>query len=551
MTLLLLLTFLSGLGWLIPNHYLPWLAAWGDGASIAWLFLCGIAALTQCKGFEIKTSRLLLSFLLVAMATIFLQTALGKIMFRGDGLMAALYVAVFFISIVLGFALKSEHLSVVWNGILWGWIAAASISVFIGVNQWLGVVQLGIFGVDLSQNMRPFGNLAQPNNFCTICFIGLCSTLLIRHRTGLHGAPSVLLAAIMLLGMASSQSRTGILQILLLLLALLIFGRRLNSRVSNPVALLAGGGAILLSFFWREISSFLLLPLPREFALDAGGSVRLSYWWAMTRAVLEQPIWGYGWNQVGMAQQYIALNVIPLNVYFDHAHNIVLDLLLWSGVPVGVVLIVVFCRWLIKTVKSAVDFERLMMLVFLGGVLVHGMLELPLEYAYILVPVGLMIGRLDEDVSGVVISRKGLIGFFALMGVVFLFVSIEYFKMEEGMRTLRIESAKIGVSGIKTTPPQSTLLDQLEAFQQFAATEAKAGMSEKEIERMRKVALRYGYPPVLFRYALALGLNGDPEEALKALRKICAIHSLENCEEAKQGWKILKTENPVLRQVDF
>ena len=123
--------------------------------------------------------------------------------------------------------------------------------------------------------------------------------------------------------------------------------------------------------------------------------------------------------------------------------------------------------------------------------------------------------------------------------------------MEEGMRTLRFESAKIGVSGIKTTPPKSTLLDQLEAFQQFAATEAKAGMNEKEIERMRKVALRYGYPPVLFRYALALGLNGDPEEALKALRKICAIHSLENCEEAKQGWEILKTENPVLRQVDF
>jgi len=92
-------------------------------------------------------------------------------------------------------------------------------------------------------------------------------------------------------------------------------------------------------------------------------------------------------------------------------------------------------------------------------------------------------------------------------------------------------------------------LTQLEAFLQFARIEAKPNMPPEQVDWMRKVALRFGYPPVLFRYALAAGLNGQPDIARQTLERICRIHPPQRCEEAQQGWTALQAQYPQLAAI--
>ncbi|QDL35936.1 hypothetical protein [Rhodoferax sediminis] len=98
-----------------------------------------------------------------------------------------------------------------------------------------------------------------------------------------------------------------------------------------------------------------------------------------------------------------------------------------------------------------------------------------------------------------------MLSFTALLGVVFVGVATDYLKAEDNYRTLCMESARIGVDRIVT--------------------------------------------PVLFRYALAAGLNGQPEVARDTLARICRIHEPKRCVEAREGWAALQVRYPQLAGV--
>lgn len=61
-------------------------------------------------------------------------------------------------------------------------------------------------------------------------------------------------------------------------------------------------------------------------------------WHQMLLAIKEQPLLGYGWNQVGVAQLSVYLDY-PTTEWTEHSHNILLDLLIWNGIPLGILII--------------------------------------------------------------------------------------------------------------------------------------------------------------------------------------------------------------------
>jgi hypothetical protein len=132
------------------------------------------------------------------------------------------------------------------------------------------------------------------------------------------------------------------------------------------------------------------------------------------------------------------------------------------------------------------------------------------------------------------------------LAVLLGFIGHDYLQAEQSFRTLRMESAKIGVSGLQTPPPHLLLLNQLEAYQTFVHTEARAGMSPKEVETMRRTAERYPTPPALFRYALIAGLNGQADTAALTLKRLCRIHTKPRCQEGRDGWIALQKKHPQL-----
>ncbi len=74
-------------------------------------------------------------------------------------------------------------------------------------------------------------------------------------------------------------------------------------------------------------------------------------------------------------------------------------------------------------------------------------------------------------------------------------------------------------------------------------------MSAEELEWMRQVAFRYAYPPAMFRYALALGLNGRYEEAETQLMRLRQLHPPIRYQEAQEGWAAMAERFPELGNV--
>ena len=536
--------------WLLPNHYQPWSSAWGEAVAITGLLVLAVVASVSRATVHQVTWRVLVIGVL-CLSTLLAQLATDRISFAGDAWMVIIYVGTWVLAVLCGgWMVSVDHQYDGLNAMQAALLFAALLSVGIGLVQWTGAFSLGIYGAEMPRGGRPFGNVAQPNHLCTLCFLGLCGLLWLHQRHKVGGATLWLGAGFLLLGMVMTQSRTGWLQIGLLVVWGLAMRTRASLRIARSQLLILAAVFAAGVMLWPSVNDVLLLSPGRSIGDQMRAGVRLPYWLSMLDAIGREPLWGYGWQQVGAAQQRVALDHLGMGILFEHSHNLVLDLLLWNGVPIGGLMAAVLAWWFIAHIRTCSDARVVWLMAAVGGVFLHGMLEFPLEYAYFLIPVGLAMGAIDglspQGGASLRVPRWVALSFTALLGAAFMGVATDYFKAEENYRTLRMESARIGVDGIVTPAPELRLLTQLGAFLQFARTEATPGMAPEQVDWMRKVSERFGYAPVMFRYALAAGLNKQPEVAQQTLARLCRIHEPLRCVEAREGWAALQLRYPQL-----
>ena len=551
------LTFIA-LAWLVPNHYPPWTSAWNDGAAGVGVLILG--SLVWFPRFKTSTT-LTLCFPVatgISLLALALQTLLGTLIFQGDGYVVALYASLFLVAIWIGATLRQSPGALVpLHWLPQSWLVSALLSVGVALCQWTGAVSLGIFGLELhATGARAVGNLAQPSQFATVCFMGLASALWLHTQARLGRVVLWLCAVTLMSGMLMAQSRVASMQMVVwTALGIWLAHRGGASSLRNTIF---GLGLLYAcaSIVWPDVVRIIGLDLPRssQSAL-LSGSMRLRIWALLTDAIVHTPLLGYGWLQVGWVQQLYSLQHPAAGDLFEHGHNIVLDLLTWNGVILGGATVTLVAWWFWRVTKERCDVINLGPLLLLAGVGAHAMVELPLEYAYILIPSGLCVGFLDATprlkLPNLTIHPAISASVLAAGGIMFSVIAWDYVAAETSFRTLRMEAARIGTDSIRMEPPHLLVLDQLEAYMRFVATEASPGMTASQLEEMRKVAHRYGYAPVLFRYALASGLNGQPTEAQLTLQRLCQIHTPRRCHEAVEGWAALQTQYPELRGVKF
>lgn len=538
--------------WLLPNHYVPWLSAWQEALA---LFLLYAAAITCRRGSSLPV--LWVTALALALGSIVLQWANGLMLYDGDALMAAVYLASFFLAYALGAALGAPD-----NGsgddtlpvaLAAGILAAATASAGIALVQWTGTLPLGLLAADLPPGARPFANVAQPNHLCSVAFLGLCAAALLREAGRIGGAGFWSAAALLLWTMVMSGSRTAWVQLGTLSLLLLMMRHRAPGRIglahaAGLVALFAAG-----TWVWPRLNDAALLSGVRAdvtSVASAGGRELL--WPALLDAALREPWGGYGWQQVVVAQQAVALDHPSIGRHFEHSHNLILDLVLWAGIPVGLAIagLGAFAIW--RKLRETRDARTLWLLIGVLGLFAHAMFEFPHEYAYFLLPAGLALGAAHARTAGdtgLRLPRWAIVSCGAGMMALLTLIAVDYLKAEVNHRMLRLETARIGVSRIETPAPDLIVLDQLQAFLEFARTEARPGIAPDEVEQMRVVSERFAYPPVMFRYALAAGLNGQPEVASRTLGRLCRIHPAPRCEEGRGAWAALQQRYPQLQPI--
>lgn len=537
--------------WLLPNHAYPWISAWQEGLALSLLLAAGLLGRHAAR-----LPTLWAAALALALASVALQWGTGRILFHGDALMAALYLAAFGLAIALGSSLAAKEPDGRTPALEWlaaGTLAAAIVSVGIALSQWTQTYVIHFtVSVDLKPGARPFANLSQANHFCTAAFLGLCS-LVFLHEARRVGRPAFWLgASFLLLGMVMSGSRTGWLQLAVAVALVLLLRKRIALRATARPLLAMVGLYALLTLAWPALNEALYLSGGRGVGDQLQGGVRLPLWKSLLDAVAREPLWGYGWQQVALAQQAVALDHAPVFHIFEHSHNLALDLVLWAGIPVGGALVLLMSLALLLQLRALRDARAVWLMAAALGVLTHSMLEYPIEYAYFLLPTGLCLGAAHAlcPTAWSLPSRPVALRLWALVlaGVLGV-VAVDYLEAEQNHRLLRLESARIGTVSIESKAPELRVLDQLQAFLWFARTEARPGMPVEERERMRMTAQRFAYPPLLLRQALIAGLHGDVADAERQLALICSLHSPLRCQEGRENWQQLQSRYPQLQAV--
>jgi hypothetical protein len=119
---------------------------------------------------------------------------------------------------------------------------------------------------------------------------------------------------------------------------------------------------------------------------------------------------------------------------------------------------------------------------------------------------------------------------------------VEYVAIEEDFRIVRFEALRIGATPASYQRPHVILLTQLDALLHGGRIVPKPGMSADEVELARKVALRFPWPATQNRYAQSLALNGNPDEAIRQLLVLRALHGEAAYAQVKAGWTLLAHE---------
>lgn len=547
--LVLLAAILFTSAWLLPNHHYPWVAYYNDlPAALALVLLAVSASIHHRWRAHQQTSAV--SFAILCIATIPLaQYSSGLISFLGDAFMAVLYLGGLAIAHMVGLRIGAQNAREAITILASAILSAALVSVFLALHQWLQLDGLGIWLMDMPPGGRPYANLAQPNNLATLFILGVISLIYLRETCRLGGAVAALLGVLLFAGIAMTNSRTPLLVALVLAGWALANRHRLALKLSVVETVVA---LIVMASMWLSwpLLSAELGQHGANMAERAQSMERLVIWEQLLDAAFRSPWIGYGWNQVSMAQIAVITDY-PHSLFVEHSHSIALDLLIWNGVVIGGAIIGVIAYWLQSRLRACRSRESWFGLAVVLAVGVHSMLEFPLEYAYFLLPVGLCAGIVDSEFPGRKFSAPQWLlpaltvaGFAAL-----IMIHIEYQVIEEDHRRMRFESALIEPRKAPGTAPDVKILTQLAEFIRFARTEAAEDMSTEALQQMEKVAHRYPYPPALFRYALALGLNHQYDAAALELRRLKQLHPPARADEARQGWRALMERYPQLANV--
>ncbi|MBC7990298.1 MAG: O-antigen ligase C-terminal domain-containing protein [Luteimonas sp.] len=419
-----------------------------------------------------------------------------------------------------------------------GGLAIASLlSTGLALCQWLSIDTVGVLLAPNPIGARPVANVGQANNLATLLVWGLVAIWWGFFRRRIGGFGATLAAAFLLIGIVLTQSRTGLLEVAILAIAAYV-GRAVFRTAANAHVWIGLALWLLICIVAVDPVSRLLVGGGARSLMDAASpNERLALLKMVLGAIEMRPWAGYGWNQTVTAHVALA-ETFPMHGTVGHAHNAILDLILWNGIPLALLMVAGLAVWFRHAAGGKLTGERSLLLLGLATFSLHAMLELPHVFACFLLPVAVMMGTLAADRPSSLVLRvprlaaASLILFFAFA---LLTIFNEYMRIEANATSARLRAARIGVPRAEVDPGAVALQSLQEALFTLR-TEPLIGMTGEQLDRLRRTITRYPTAPGLFRYAQATALNGSPHESIRALRVLCALHQPAVCRDAWQGW---------------
>lgn len=517
------------LAWLSYDHYRPWVNFHAEALA---LVAVGLLAISTClraasSAWRTQVPRIVWWILAVALVP-WLQWALGISLFAGDALLASLYVSGLAVAIWVGHSYATSELGqdAALAPVFYALWLAALVSAAIGLLQWLslqGVLMMYVVQTDAGD--RAMGNLGQPNQLATLLLMGMVSLGWTFERKAIGWLGLIAGVGFLSFVLVLTQSRAGVLSAVTVGLFLFWKSSQSPTRI-RPRHLLLW----LLAFG----AMFLLVPVINDVLLMGGrrsmnvavDSARITIWKQMLSGIAHAPWLGYGWNQTPTAHAFGGLTV-PGSMTYTNAHNIVLDIVAWNGVPLGLLLTALCVYWFLSRMWRTGQKAGIYAMSCLLPLLVHSLVEYPFAYAYFLLAAGLMIGVVEAEIVGVKATRLRVQWVGALVVVWFglgSYMVLEYLQIEDDFRVVRFENLNIGKTPVEYVVPDVWMFSHMATMLQASRLRPQPSMTADELETLRKTALRFPYGALSLRYALAMGLNGNPTGAQQQMAMIRGMY---------------------------
>jgi O-antigen ligase len=247
---------------------------------------------------------------------------------------------------------------------------------------------------------RAVGNMRQPNHLSSLLLWGVIATVWLADartlRRGVMWGVGLLFVFVIVL----SGSRTGALGAGLLALWALI-----DRSLSRHARWMLGLTPLIYALFWLGMSAWAQLShhvFGAETRFSTQGDVSSSRFaiWSNSLALIRAHQWaGVGFGEFNFAWTLTPFPDRPI-AFFDHTHNIVLQLAVELGIPLALIVLSLFGWALVVAFRVAkratgVDNAPLIQraaLVMVLMIALHSMLEYPLWYAYFLLPTAFAFG---------------------------------------------------------------------------------------------------------------------------------------------------------------
>lgn len=529
-TLGLIAAILISLAWLMPVHYRPWVTYTGELYAFFALFALAGIGLKE----KIKIPAISLPLLLLACVPL-IQFLMGQVFFFSTAMMAAIYVFSFWLASVLGYNLciGNNNREETFTNLSYVFLASGTITGLIALCQWSNLDSVLPGMVNISGTQRPYANFAQPNNMATFLVMAFMSCLYLYEKKKIQTKWLFACAAVIVMGVALSQSRTAWVAAIAIILYLAFYQYK---------------GIIRLKWYYSTawfiffISCIVAFPLLSQLAAQVmdtdvvqsrdvvsratGDMSRIAIWQQMIAAIQAQPWFGYGWYQTSAAFVSIS-DTVQGPVWIRSAHNFILDFLLWNGLIIGLPFLAYFGylgyqlqRW-VNTPESVIG------ILMIGAFVTHAMFEFPQHYAYFLLPVGFILGTVLAQNLKIKIIVMPSIGMKFIFVVGLLLLILIY-------RDYDVAVPKLGQSIRYEKQPEKItnekpiyLLTEFNHRIAWIRVNPYSKMTEEEIYQYEKLVVSYPTTYNFLKYIRLLAYNGYIDEAHYQLERLNTIQKTE------------------------
>lgn len=492
-------------------------------------------------------------------AVLLLQLNLKMPAYYETQVIALLYLVWAMLLIILGSVLRREFsLTAISTALAWFFLAGGELSAAVGVIQHYEIPTFLDDFIAVKNSAAVYGNVGQTNHFANHISLALASLVFLFAAGKPRVWMAVPLALPLLFVLALSSQRSPWLYLFALLaLALILLWRGKTPKEGRNLvitSLLLIAGLALMQ--WLAHTALFAAPMgtitatDRIFEQAAGTAIRFYLWREAWQMFLQAPLLGVGFGQYAW-QHFQLLEVFPnpeITGIYNHAHNLVMDLLAETGLAGTLPVVSGITVWLLGLKRQPFDLALWWLLVLFTLIGIHSMLEFPLWYGHYLGLAAFLFGVGETRFIPLQLPRLGKLAMLLILTMgwgVMVTIERDYRQIESIMPTH--DGAHKDVSNddmrVLQSLHQETLLSPYVDFVLGSAMELNREKLDLKLAVNQRVMRFNPGGPILYKQAILLALNGEHEAAIRQAER-ADLAFPNDLEKFADSLVLLKVENP-------